>query len=177
LFLKVPFISVSHFLSSRIVVGINHDWSCRWTKLIVAETSAVTCYVCGVTLCCVFVDLSVCCWLSIACREVMCEGVGELVVTCGWLGIDGSVVIQAIKILFLVTKIIHTHVIIHVISYWFCVPCWRRTFCTCSMNISSWCLEMPLQLHLTVVLVRENFDSVSAKQCDLINLKYLLLYS
>jgi hypothetical protein len=27
----------------------------------------------------------------------MCEGVGELIVTCGSLGIGGSVVIQALK--------------------------------------------------------------------------------
>ena len=37
---------------------------------------------------------------------------------------------------------------------------------------------MTLQLHhLIVVLVTENFDSVSAKQCDSIDLKHLLLHS
>lgn len=66
----------------------------------------------------------------------MCEGVGELIVTCGSLGISGSVVILAIKRLFLVTKIIHTHMIIYFISYCFVYHADDKS-CTCSMNISS----------------------------------------
>jgi len=52
----------------------------------------------------------------------MCEGVAELIVTCGSLGIGGSVVIQALKKLFLVTKTVNTHMTIYFKSYWFCVP-------------------------------------------------------
>lgn len=53
----------------------------------------------------------------------MCEGVGEFIVRCSSLGVSGSVVIQAIKKLFLFTKIIYTHMIIYFISFLFCVPC------------------------------------------------------
>jgi hypothetical protein len=44
----------------------------------------------------------------------MCSSLG--------VGLGGSVVIQAIKKLFLVTKIIYTCMIIYFISYWFCLP-------------------------------------------------------
>jgi hypothetical protein len=110
-------------LPSSCTAGM-HDCSCRWTKLTVLETSAVTCYVFGVTLCSVFVDLSVSCWLSSVWREVMCEGV--TIVTCGARGIGGSVVMQAVRTLFLVTKVIHTHMIMYFISYWVCVSCWGQ---------------------------------------------------